>query len=385
MCKAPTAGRYAGIVVVAAGSCSDASLGAPGRERGGGDARGAGAGGGDRDGGVPGGGGLREGAPPASAPRGGFPWAGAWGSPCARGYKSAARRQRATSQQPPAMSRGLQLLLLSCGRYRDRLSCSLPRPRPHRAPCPPPSSLAHAAASLPLAACSLAPAAWQVKVACSEDVDLPCTAPRDPQVPYTVSWAKVSAPLPAGWLWAAPWKAAGTSRLRLPTWRGCESGRPLQPDSEDSVFPHAPRTLAPTAGASRYTADLDVVPEDLHPLHPARGHVTNDPYKTQRSSLGSFWRPPVPVASRPGREPGGAFALGAGGCLSLAFLVHQFEGVWVGDLKGRTETAIEARFMGGGDLSIIPCLSCPWLPPSPLTAPSDSPAGSSRESVCEGA
>ncbi|XP_012508632.1 PREDICTED: CD83 antigen [Propithecus coquereli] len=53
------------------------------------------------------------------------------------------------------MSRGLQLLLLSC-------------------------------------ACSLAPATREVKVACSEDVDLPCTAPRDPQVPYTVSWAKLT-------------------------------------------------------------------------------------------------------------------------------------------------------------------------------------------------
>lgn len=31
-----------------------------------------------------------------------------------------------------------------------------------------------------------------MKVACSEDVDLPCTALRDPQVPYTVSWAKLT-------------------------------------------------------------------------------------------------------------------------------------------------------------------------------------------------
>ncbi|XP_036206984.1 CD83 antigen isoform X2 [Myotis myotis] len=53
------------------------------------------------------------------------------------------------------MSRSLQLLLLSC-------------------------------------ACSLAPAAREVKAACSEDVDLPCTAPRDPQVPYRVSWAKLT-------------------------------------------------------------------------------------------------------------------------------------------------------------------------------------------------
>ncbi|XP_062953681.1 CD83 antigen isoform X2 [Cynocephalus volans] len=53
------------------------------------------------------------------------------------------------------MSRGLQLLLLSC-------------------------------------ACSLAPATREVKVACSEDVDLPCTAPWDPRVPYTVSWTKLT-------------------------------------------------------------------------------------------------------------------------------------------------------------------------------------------------
>ncbi|XP_036302412.1 CD83 antigen isoform X2 [Pipistrellus kuhlii] len=41
-------------------------------------------------------------------------------------------------------------------------------------------------------ACSLAAAAREVKAACSEDVDLPCTAPRDPQVPYRVSWAKLT-------------------------------------------------------------------------------------------------------------------------------------------------------------------------------------------------
>ncbi|XP_037700200.1 CD83 antigen isoform X2 [Choloepus didactylus] len=60
------------------------------------------------------------------------------------------------------MSRGLQLLLLSC-------------------------------------ACSLAPAAREMVVACSEDVVLPCTAPWDPRVSYTISWAKVSATMPAGW------------------------------------------------------------------------------------------------------------------------------------------------------------------------------------------
>ncbi|XP_053459501.1 CD83 antigen isoform X1 [Nycticebus coucang] len=53
------------------------------------------------------------------------------------------------------MSRGLQLLLLSC-------------------------------------AYSLAPAMREVKVACSEDVDLPCTAPWDPLVSYAVSWVKLT-------------------------------------------------------------------------------------------------------------------------------------------------------------------------------------------------
>ncbi|XP_037700199.1 CD83 antigen isoform X1 [Choloepus didactylus] len=53
------------------------------------------------------------------------------------------------------MSRGLQLLLLSC-------------------------------------ACSLAPAAREMVVACSEDVVLPCTAPWDPRVSYTISWAKLT-------------------------------------------------------------------------------------------------------------------------------------------------------------------------------------------------
>ncbi|XP_066233193.1 CD83 antigen isoform X2 [Saccopteryx leptura] len=68
-----------------------------------------------------------------------------------RARRAPARHRPAT----PAMARGLQLLLLSC-------------------------------------ACSLVPAAREVKVACSEDVDLPCTAPRDLQVPYTVSWAKLT-------------------------------------------------------------------------------------------------------------------------------------------------------------------------------------------------
>ncbi|KAI5279419.1 Cd83 Antigen [Manis pentadactyla] len=53
------------------------------------------------------------------------------------------------------MPRGLQLLLLSC-------------------------------------ACSLAPATREVEVACSGDVELPCPASWDPQVSYTVSWAKLT-------------------------------------------------------------------------------------------------------------------------------------------------------------------------------------------------
>ncbi|KAM8901833.1 CD83 antigen [Lycaon pictus] len=53
------------------------------------------------------------------------------------------------------MSRGLRLLLLSC-------------------------------------ACSLAPAAREVKVACSEAVDLPCAVRREPRGPYDVSWAKLT-------------------------------------------------------------------------------------------------------------------------------------------------------------------------------------------------
>uniref|UniRef100_A0A5F9DIU0 CD83 antigen n=1 Tax=Oryctolagus cuniculus TaxID=9986 RepID=A0A5F9DIU0_RABIT len=39
-------------------------------------------------------------------------------------------------------------------------------------------------------ACSLAPATREVKVSCWEDVDLPCTAPWDPHVPYVASWTK---------------------------------------------------------------------------------------------------------------------------------------------------------------------------------------------------
>uniref|UniRef100_A0A8C5P290 CD83 antigen n=1 Tax=Jaculus jaculus TaxID=51337 RepID=A0A8C5P290_JACJA len=41
-------------------------------------------------------------------------------------------------------------------------------------------------------ACSLAPASREVKVACSETADLPCTAPWDPSLSYAVSWAKLS-------------------------------------------------------------------------------------------------------------------------------------------------------------------------------------------------
>ncbi|XP_006891699.1 PREDICTED: CD83 antigen [Elephantulus edwardii] len=41
-------------------------------------------------------------------------------------------------------------------------------------------------------ACSLAFAARDVKVICSEEVDLPCTAPWDPHVSYRISWIKLT-------------------------------------------------------------------------------------------------------------------------------------------------------------------------------------------------
>uniref|UniRef100_A0A8C5L1E2 CD83 antigen n=1 Tax=Jaculus jaculus TaxID=51337 RepID=A0A8C5L1E2_JACJA len=47
---------------------------------------------------------------------------------------------------------------------------------------------------------SLAPASREVKVACSETADLPCTAPWDPSLSYAVSWAKVS----RGWHHSGP-------------------------------------------------------------------------------------------------------------------------------------------------------------------------------------
>ncbi|XP_059035357.1 CD83 antigen isoform X1 [Mustela lutreola] len=53
------------------------------------------------------------------------------------------------------MSRGLRLLLLSC-------------------------------------VCSLASATREVKVACSEEADLPCTVHTDPQGPYRVFWVKLT-------------------------------------------------------------------------------------------------------------------------------------------------------------------------------------------------
>lgn len=115
-----------------------------------------------------------------------------------RAGKSQARVQEAGARpggQPgqcrsvPAMSQGLHLLLLGCGRD----------PEPDRSPSYPRlrlGGLAYAALSLPLslAACSLAPAMAmrEVTVACSETADLPCTASWDPQLSYAVSWVKVS-------------------------------------------------------------------------------------------------------------------------------------------------------------------------------------------------
>lgn len=114
------------------------------------------------------------------------------------------------------MSRGLQLLLLSCGRARERLS----PPRPSTTA--PPVGRLLTTHSLFLVAYSLAPATPEVKVACSEDVDLPCTAPWDPQVPYTVSWVKVGAAMPAGWGLVDSFE--GTISPRLATLCGCRVG-----------------------------------------------------------------------------------------------------------------------------------------------------------------
>lgn len=91
-------------------------------------------------------------------------------------------------RRAPAMSQGLQLLLLGCG--------MAPSPSPQSARDPAwLALLTPVCLSLFLTVCSLAPAMAmrEVTVACSETADLPCTAPWDPQLSYTVSWAKVSA------------------------------------------------------------------------------------------------------------------------------------------------------------------------------------------------
>uniref|UniRef100_A0A671FA75 Ig-like domain-containing protein n=2 Tax=Rhinolophus ferrumequinum TaxID=59479 RepID=A0A671FA75_RHIFE len=187
--KPQAPGVTRGLLSLRPGSNSDASLGAPGRVRGGGDARGAGAGAGEGDAPLAAGAGRAHRLLPP--PAGDSPGRPPGEVPERRVQeRGAARRQRATGQQPPAMSRGLQLLLLSCGRSRGCLSASLPPPAPHRPATPP--FLACSRSSLPLVACSLTPAAWEMTVACSEDVELPCTAPRYPQIPYTVSWAKLT-------------------------------------------------------------------------------------------------------------------------------------------------------------------------------------------------
>lgn len=107
------------------------------------------------------------------------------------------------------MPRGLQRALPGCNGA----------PAPRRPPASlgrPLLRLARAALWLSLAAGSLAPTAGEMTVACATDVALPCPAPRDPQVSYSVSWAKVGAAMPRGlgpskkrlvtlWIWGALW------------------------------------------------------------------------------------------------------------------------------------------------------------------------------------
>lgn len=92
-------------------------------------------------------------------------------------------------------------------------------------------------------------------MACSEDVDLPCTAPWDPQVPYTVSWVKVGAAMPAGWGLVDSFEGSGN---HLP-----EAGDPLWlPGGGGGRLPQlileypVSRRASPALSASRYRADL---------------------------------------------------------------------------------------------------------------------------------
>nr|XP_038951793.1 CD83 antigen isoform X1 [Rattus norvegicus] len=132
----------------------------------------------------------------------------------------------------PVMSQGLQLLLLGC-------------------------------------ACSLAPALAmrEVTVACSETADLPCTAPWDPQLSYTVSWAKVSS---IG-ICAVP---CGDSGNRHP--RDRISGRASGLGTPTILIPHF---LPPRFIHIRGPSPLMLVPHHHHSHtdHDQKGIGVNDP------------------------------------------------------------------------------------------------------------
>ncbi|XP_070259531.1 CD83 antigen isoform X2 [Myotis yumanensis] len=102
------------------------------------------------------------------------------------------------------MSRSLQLLLLSC-------------------------------------ACSLAPAAREVKAACSEDVNLPCTAPRDLQVPYRVSWTKLT--------------ESGEERIEVQNHHQMEQEGPFEVPSEGLYSLKIRNTTSCSSGTYRCTLE----------------------------------------------------------------------------------------------------------------------------------
>lgn len=76
-------------------------------------------------------------------------------------------------------------------------------------------------------------------MACSEEADLPCTVHTDPQGPYRVFWAKVSAAMPAGE------GSAGFvgGRGGPPPWGLCVA--PSRTASNSGLFPHASLNQSP--------------------------------------------------------------------------------------------------------------------------------------------
>ncbi|XP_006091823.1 CD83 antigen [Myotis lucifugus] len=90
-------------------------------------------------------------------------------------------------------------------------------------------------------ACSLAPAAREVKAACSEDVDLPCTAPRDLQVPYRVSWTKLT--------------ESGEERIEVQNHHQMEQEGPFEAPSEGLYSLKIRNTTSCSSGTYRCTLE----------------------------------------------------------------------------------------------------------------------------------